>query len=104
MSNVMRVISIRTLREFWEQHRNAEQQLRVWYRIARAAEWRNLQEVRSSFPSADVVRIKGRDSLTVFDICGNDYRLIVRIRYDYQLINIRCVLTHREYDRNDWKE
>lgn len=100
----MRVISLRTLREFWEKHRNAEQQLRVWYRIARAAEWRNLPEVRRSFPSADVVRIKGRESLTVFDICGNDYRLIVRIRYDYQLINIRCVLTHREYDRNDWKE
>ena len=100
----MRVISLKTLREFWKKHRDAQQPLRNCYRIARAAQWESLHDVRESFPSADVVRVQGRDSLTVFDICGNDYRLIVRIRYDYQLINVRCVLTHRDYDRDDWKE
>jgi len=40
----------------------------------------------------------------VFNICGNKYRLITRIRYDWGLLNIRCVLTHAEYDRDAWKE
>jgi mRNA interferase HigB len=43
-------------------------------------------------------------TLTVFNICGNKYRLVTRIRYDWQLINVRCVLTHVEYDRGKWKE
>jgi len=50
------------------------------------------------FPHADSV-----GDLTVFNIGGNKYRLIVRIRYDFQLINIRAVFTHKEYDKGDWK-
>lgn len=49
-------------------------------------------------------RTKGGDTLTVFNIDGNKYRLIARIRYDYALINVRAVLTHEEYDRGKWKE
>ena len=94
----MRVISLRTLREFWKKHPDAERPLRTWYRIALLAEWRNLSEVRRTFPHADTV-----GDLSVFNISGNSYRLIVRIRYDYQLNNIRAVLTHSEYDKRDWK-
>ena len=42
--------------------------------------------------------------LTVFNVCGNKYRLIARIRYDYQLVNVRAVLTHKEYSEGNWKE
>ncbi len=104
MSNAMRVISQKTLREFWEKHPEAEQDLRDWYKTALAAEWRTLHDLRQQFTDADAVRISGKPTLTVFDICHNDYRLVVRIKYDYQLINVRCVLTHREYDREHWKE
>ena len=42
--------------------------------------------------------------LTVFNVGGNKYRLVVRIRYDYRLVNVRSVLTHEAYDRGAWKE
>ncbi len=100
----MRVISLKPLREFWEKHPDAEAPLRHWYRVALAAEWESLQDARQDFPHADGVRMAGGDTLTVFNIAGNKYRLIARIRYDYRLLNVRQVLTHAEYDRGKWKE
>lgn len=99
----MRVISLKSLREFWEVHPDAEVPLRHWYRIAIHAQWHALHDVRRDFPHADSVRTRSRDTLTVFNIGGNKYRLIVRIRYDYQLINVRFVLTHNQYDNDFWK-
>jgi mRNA interferase HigB len=98
----MRVISLKLLREFWEEHRDAERPLRQWYKSAVKATWRNLHGVRETYPHADAVAASG-GTLTVFNICGNKYRLIVRIRYDYQLVNVRAVMTHQEYDRGEWK-
>jgi Uncharacterized protein conserved in bacteria len=99
----MRVISLRTLREFWERYPDAEGSLRVWYRIALHAEWHSLSDVRQTFPHADAIStVSG--TLTVFNIRGNHYRLITRIRYEHQAMTIRAVLTHKDYDRGDWKE
>jgi len=67
--------------------------------ISSRASWRSLVEVRRTYPHADLV-----GSVTVFNIAGNKYRLIVRIHYASQAIYIRCVLTHAEYDKGDWKE
>ena len=100
----MRVISLKPLREFWQQHPDAETPLRQWYKTATTAEWRSLQDTRKAYPHADAVREQSGGTLTVFNIGGNKYRLIARIRYDYQLVNVRCVLTHAEYDRGRWKE
>ena len=99
----MRVISLKLLREFWTKHPNAERPLRHWYKGALQATWRNLHEVRQTFPHADAVSGTG-ESLTVFNIGGNKYRLIARIRYDNQLVNVRAVMTHRGYDAGKWKE
>ena len=58
-----------------------------------------------AYPHADGVRVgAGTGTLTVFNVCGNKYRLVVRINYRFQLINIRAVLTHVEYDKGKWKE
>ena len=100
----MRVISIKLLREFWEHHPNAERPLRQWYKTAIQADWNSLAEARRHYPHADGVRTENGDVLTVFNIGGNKYRLIARIRYDYQLINVRAVLTHREYEEGQWRE
>ena len=100
----MRVISLKLLREFWEQHPDAEMPLRHWYRISLNAHWRALHDVRQDFPHADGVRTPSGDTVTVFNIGGNKYRLIVRIRYDFQLVNVRAVLTHDLYDEDKWKE
>lgn len=100
----MRVISLKPLREFWRRHRDARQPLRNWYKTATRSSWSSIQDVRESYPHADAVMTSTGDLLTVFNVGGNKYRLVARIRYDYQLINVRAIMTHREYDEGKWKE
>lgn len=94
----MRIIAKSRLMALATQHGDCIQQVADWYNIASKAMWRNLSEVRESFRHADVVGDK-----TVFNIKGNDYRLIVHIRYDLGIIYIKDLLTHAEYDKGKWK-
>lgn len=95
----MHVISLRRIREFFTAHRDAESSLMAWYKTAQKAVWRNLADVRQVYPSADPV---GR--YTVFNIRGNNYRLIARINYRSQTLFVVAVMTHKEYDLGKWKE
>lgn len=94
----MHVISPKKLREFWRTHPQARESLRAWLVVASAADWQTFVALRERFPSADLV---GR--LTVFNISGNNFRLIVRVEYQLQKIYIRHVLTHADYDKEHWK-
>ncbi|WP_017324025.1 type II toxin-antitoxin system HigB family toxin [Synechococcus sp. PCC 7336] len=94
----MRVISKSRLRQFIDKHANAKQSLNSWYKAALKARWTDLLDVQSQFPSAEAV-----GNFTVFNIRGNRYRLIVDIQYTRQIIFIKYVFTHAEYDKNDWK-
>src|SRR6266403_1226710 len=80
------------------EHHDLGGPLDIWYRIAKKAGWRNLMEVRLTFPTADAV---GR--FTIFNIKGNAYRLITEINYRTERIFLRHVLTHAEYDKGAWK-
>lgn len=100
----MRVISQKVLRDFWTDHPDAQQPLRQWFKVAVAAQWQNLIDVRRIYPHADGIETDGNGVLTAFNIGGNKYRLIARIRYDWKLVNIRCVLTHADYDKDKWKD
>ncbi|MEX1000639.1 MAG: type II toxin-antitoxin system HigB family toxin [Crocinitomicaceae bacterium] len=93
----MRVIAKRTLREYWEKHKDCEQQLKVWYREAEKANWTAPNDIKAHYPSASILE----DNRVVFNIKGNNYRLIVRINYDYGIVWIRFVGTHAEYDKVD---
>ena len=95
----MRAIALKTLREFWEEYPDAEEPLRAWYRITEKAAWGNITETRLDFPHADAVGI-----CTVFNIGGNKYRLITGVRYQKQRVYILHILTHSEYDRENWKD
>lgn len=94
----MHIISRARLFEFWEKHPNAQTSLRLWYKLTSVAEWQNLVELRQTFPSADKV-----SNFTVFNISGNNYRLITLVDYKCQKVFIHHVLTHAEYDKEDWK-
>jgi mRNA interferase HigB len=100
----MRVISLKRLREFWQRHPDSELQLRCWYRTALKASWRHLNEVRRDYPHADAVIAASGQPLTVFNIYGNKYRLIVNIVYQSKVICVGTVLTHAEYSKGRWKE
>ncbi|MGF1676268.1 MAG: type II toxin-antitoxin system HigB family toxin [Rivularia sp. (in: cyanobacteria)] len=94
----MHVISRRILREFCETHADSCDALYDWYRVATKAEWKNLLEVQAIYPKAEAV-----GNFTVFNIKGNNYRLIVDIVYEAQRIYIKYILTHAEYDKDKWK-
>ncbi|MDR0792426.1 MAG: type II toxin-antitoxin system HigB family toxin [Chitinophagaceae bacterium] len=83
------------LREFWENHNDCEQQLKAWYQEASKAEWTTPNEIKIYYPSASII---SKDRI-VFNIKGNTYRLIVKINFDYQMVWIRFIGTHAEYDR-----
>jgi mRNA interferase HigB len=95
----MRVISEKRLREFWRKRPDSEEPLRAWNRAVQRASWERFADVRKLYKSADQV---GR--CVVFNICGNKYRLAVVIHYNRGIVYIRHVLTHKEYDRGNWKE
>ena len=94
---VTSIISRKALREHWEARPASEEQLRAWYAEAKAASWSSPAEVKAKYRSASILK-GGR---VVFNICGNKYRLVVRINYDYHVVFIRFVGTHREYDKID---
>jgi mRNA interferase HigB len=94
----MHVISKKRLQEFWTRHPASKEPLLFWFNITRRAAWQNISEVRQNFPHAD-----GVGQCTVFNIKGNDYRLISHIDYRFQQVYVRFVLTHAEYDREVWK-
>jgi mRNA interferase HigB len=93
------VIALKTLKEHWEKagREDSEQPLRSWYQEARQAEWQNPNEVKEQFRSASIVG----NNRVVFNICGNKYRLVVKINYVAQWVFIRFVGTHKEYDKID---
>jgi len=94
----MHVISRKKLKEAATRHGDLEGPLDAWFRIAKRAWWKNLVDVRKTFSNADDV-----GKWTVFNIKGNQYRLIVEMNYRSGRIYIRQVLTHAEYDRGSWK-
>lgn len=93
----MRIISRKALREHWKARPDSAEQLKAWYAEARAASWSSPPEVKAKYRSASV--LKG--SRVVFNICGNKYRLVVWINYGSQIVYIRFVGTHKEYDKID---
>ena len=94
----MHVISYRRLREYAEKHADVRDILDNWYKVAAKATWGNLIEVQAVFPKAEAV-----SNFTVFNIKGNNYRLIVSIDYEQQIIYVKYILTHAEYDKEQWK-
>lgn len=94
----MHVITRVRLKAFWEKHPDAETSLRLWYKLTSLAKWQNFVELRLVFSWAAQV-----ENLTVFNIGGNNYRLITLVDYEYQKVFIRHVLTHAEYDKQNWK-
>src|SRR4051794_26035721 len=100
----MRVIKRKPLLDFAARYPDAGDLLDDWYRVVKRATWRNIEDVRSVYSSADGnVPVRSRRNVTVFNIGGNKYRLVVRIHYNTQCVFILRVLTHAEYSKEKWK-
>ena len=93
----MRIIAKRTLRTFWKRHVKAKGPLEAWHQEVARADWSTPAEVKAQFRSASVLQ----DNRVVFNIAGNQYRLIVKINYPYRIVYIRFIGTHADYDTID---
>lgn len=94
----MRVISKRTLRDFWlssPQSEDSKAQLEAWHSEAKKARWNSPQDIKAQFRSASILK----DNRVVFNIAGNKYRLIVAIDYKREACFIKFIGTHRQYDQ-----
>ena len=97
-SSVMRVISRRTLRLFWELYPTSRPGLMLWYERIVIGQFLTFNELRQTFPSADLV-----GNFIVFNIGGDNFRLITYLDFESKLAFIRAVLIHSEYDKEKWK-
>jgi mRNA interferase HigB len=93
----LRIFNRSTLRSFWERHADAAGPPQAWFEEVESALWHGPQDIRARFGSADFV---GGDRI-VFDIGGNEYRLIVHVAYKFHAVYIRFIGTHAEYDKVD---
>jgi mRNA interferase HigB len=96
---LMDIINIERIADFVARHPNASAPCTRWESIARKVNWRSFLDVKDTFNSADYV-----DGKVVFDLGGNNWRLLTVVDYAGQQIIIRWVLTHAEYNRGKWKQ
>jgi mRNA interferase HigB len=100
----MRIISRKTLREFWARHPRAEKPLREWEALTQSAEWQSIIDVRRTFPHADAVTVESGNTVVVFNIGGNAYRLVTAVKFQTHVVYTLLVLTHPEYSKVLWKK
>lgn len=93
----MRVIAIATLRDYWEANPSAEQPLKAWHDEAKAATWKSPQDIKNAYRNASVVA----NNRVVFNIKGNDHRLIVAVAHQVGIVYVEFIGTHAEYDQID---
>lgn len=96
----MRIISRKTLKDFWNAHLEAEQSLKAWFAEVENAEWKNPNDLKKQFGSASIIS----DKRVVFNIKGNRYRLVVDIEYFLGIVFIVWIGSHNEYDKINVKE
>lgn len=97
LSNHMKVIAVSTLREFWDKHPDAEQPIKSWFDETSKASWNQPADIKALYGSASILR----NRRVVFNIKGNDYRLVAAIAYKLGIVYIKFIGTHAEYDRID---
>jgi len=93
----MRLLTLKTIKRFWEKHAEAKSALRAWVKIVDEAQWGSFNEVKQMFGSADVIP----GNRVVFNIKGNAYRMVVKIHYNTKFVFVRFIGTHAEYDKID---
>jgi len=93
----MRIVALSTLRAFWESYPDAETPLRSWYALASRAVWQTPADIKAAYRNASFIG----NNRVVFNIKGNDYRLVVAVHYEKGLMYVRFVGTHRQYDKTD---
>ncbi len=96
----MRIIAIKVLKDFWGKHNDAEQPLKSWYSETKEANWNKPADITKQYRTASIIK----NNRMVFNIKGSDYRLVTAINYDFKIVYIRFIGTHKEYDKINVEE
>jgi mRNA interferase HigB len=96
----MRLIAIKTLKSFWKIHSDAEMPLRAWVAEVKKAKWENPNDIKKKYRAVSFIA----NNRVIFNISGNKYRLVLAIKYDFQLMYVRFIGTHSQYDKINAKE
>ena len=91
----MRIVTYKRILEFSKKYADSENPLNFWYHTVTAKNWDNLNDLRQDFNSVDYVG----NHRFVFNIKGNDYRLVAIISFNAKKVYIRFIGTHSEYDK-----
>ena len=101
---IMRIIKPSTIREWMKHHPTAKPGLEWWLATVKAAQWKNLAELRHTMPRADQVTTASGRLVVVFNIAGNKFRLIAAVHFNRGLVYALALLTHAEYSKDRWKD
>ena len=91
----MKIVSIKILKEFWADHPDSEQHLKAWVDEVKQAKWQQPADIKDKYRSASIFR------RIVFNIKGNDYRLIVSVACRFGAVYIKFIGSHKQYDTVD---
>jgi mRNA interferase HigB len=99
----MKIITKRRLLDYAKRHPNASANLLAWITVTSSAQWQSITDVRKIFPHADLATASSSKTVTIFNIAGNNHRLITAIHYNTRSIFILKILTHSDYSKDRWK-
>jgi mRNA interferase HigB len=97
--NGVRIVGVSKLDEFARRHAGARKSLANWEKVVRPATWKNSEGIQRTFNSVDYAERK-----TIFDVGGNNFRLIALVDFEKQLVLVSDVMTHAEYEKERWKK
>jgi len=99
-----RIISRARLREFWQEHTTTEASLKIWHKVVKQVEWNKPDDIKKTFGDSIDIFKKCKKLVYIFDVGGNNVRVICDVNFETKIVYILFVLTHDEYSKDRWKE
>ncbi|MDP2060494.1 MAG: type II toxin-antitoxin system HigB family toxin [Flavobacteriaceae bacterium] len=90
-----RIFAKSTLRKFWKSHPDSEQYLKTWYDTTMNSNWKTSNDIKQTYANASILK----ENRIVFNVKGNNYRLVAKFNFEKQWVFIRFIGTHSEYDK-----
>ena len=100
----MRIVAEGTVRQWASDRARTSASLRQWVKVVRPMHWGSFAEMRRTFPSVDLVTVKTGRKVAVFNIGGNDFRLICAVHFNTGMVFALRFLSHADYSKNTWKD
>lgn len=99
----MKIRGKKIVEQFTRKHNGSRKPIMHWYRVASSSNWKNYDDLKQTFGTADLIT-KNKAKYVIFNIGGNNYRMITKIDFNGNLVIVKIMMTHAEYSKDKWKE